>query len=817
MYNKSITISRDILYWYFLPIVFVFLILTSVVEAAPKNLFSNVSSDNALDVTNSASAKQKFVGVNTTMFRAYAAPNAESMDLPSSLNIDLFGKVVSANFDRFEQISRDTISWIGHINNDNADQVILVINDSLMQGNITYKNQQYQIRFAGSNSNGDAVHTLQLIDSSKLPDEHPPEFPSGVLDNTSVSGNKNSATTSLGNSSQPDASADSGAVIDVMVVWTPAARTAAGGTTAMNTLVDLALTETNQGYVNSGVTPTMNLVHKQEISYTESGSFSTDLNRLKATSDGYIDNVHTLRDTHKADMVGMLIKDPSYCGLAAGINVTAANAFQVTAWGCATGYYSFAHEFGHLQAARHNWSTDGTNNSPYTYNHGHVHDGASSWRTIMSYNVCSGGSCPRLKYWSNPDKTYAGSPMGVPEGSSQASDNRKTLNNTAYTVANFRTSGGGVPSAATLVSPSGSISDTTPTFTWNAVSSATYYYLHVNDSTGHKYGTWHSAAASGCNSGTGTCSTTPSTVLATGGGAWWIKTWNPSGYGPWSSSKAFNITGGGGVPSAATQVSPSGTISDTTPTFIWNAVSNSTYYYLYVNDSTGHKYGTWYTPAALGCSSGTGTCSVTPSTVLATGSGAWWVKTWNTSGFGPWSSGKGFNIAADCNINEHFSSTPTDWTQESGTWNVVSSLWWYTAGQNEKANVSRYSGGSCDNIDITTSTWKAHASGNSINPVRLLLRTSGTIDSTGHYPNAYLFQYSAESGQFSVFKHVAGVETSLKSWTTSSTINAGNAWNKMRVYANGSNFSFYINDTLVWTGSDSSLSTGKSQFVIAKR
>ena len=195
--------------------------------------------------------------------------------------------------------------------------------------------------------------------------------------------------------------------------------------------------------------------------------------------------------------------------------------------------------------------------------------------------------------------------------------------------------------------------------------------------------------------------------------------------------------------------------------------------------------------------------------MLASGGGQWWILTWNSYGTGSWSSGKTFNIAAGCNINEHFSTTPSDWTQESGTWNIASSQWWYTQGQASKSNISRYSGGDCGDIDITTRMWKGFASsGEQGHPARLIIRSSGTIDSSGFYPNEYLFQYTPD-GSFSVYKHVAGVETAVKYWTSSSAINTGAAWNKMRVYASGSSFWFYINDTLVWHGSDSSLSTGK--------
>ena len=107
--------------------------------------------------------------------------------------------------------------------------------------------------------------------------------------------------------------------------------------------------------------------------------------------------------------------------------------------------------------------------------------------------------------------------------------------------------------------PRGPITDTTPTYTWNAVSNATWYYLYVNDSTGNKIQQWYTAAEVGCASGTGTCSVTPSTVLATGAGQWWIQTYNSAGYGPWSSSGMTFTVISGTPPLAATLVSPSGT------------------------------------------------------------------------------------------------------------------------------------------------------------------------------------------------------------------------------------------------------------------
>lgn len=228
------------------------------------------------------------------------------------------------------------------------------------------------------------------------------------------------------------------------------------------------------------------------------------------------------------------------------------------------------------------------------------------------------------------------------------------IDNKLYYVVEYDAiAGGGLPSAATLTSPKGSIADTTPTYSWNAVANSSWYYLWVNDSTGNKVKNWYTAAQSGCSNGAGTCSVTPAATLASGSSQWWLQTWNSTGYGPWSSVANFSISSD--TPIAATLISPNASITDTTPTYTWNAVANSSWYYLWVNDSSGNKVTKWYTATQAGCSTGTGTCSITPATTLALGSAKWWVQTWNNIGFGPWSSANNFTISnnnADITIYE---------------------------------------------------------------------------------------------------------------------------------------------------------------------
>jgi hypothetical protein len=99
---------------------------------------------------------------------------------------------------------------------------------------------------------------------------------------------------------------------------------------------------------------------------------------------------------------------------------------------------------------------------------------------------------------------------------------------------------------ATLVSPSGITPSTTPTYTWNNVSDATWYYLwvsKVNDdaslTTIHTQ--WYTSAQA-CI--TGTCSITPAGVtLSAGNYQWWIQTWNEAGgYGTWTSATNFMVS-----------------------------------------------------------------------------------------------------------------------------------------------------------------------------------------------------------------------------------------------------------------------------------
>jgi hypothetical protein len=95
-------------------------------------------------------------------------------------------------------------------------------------------------------------------------------------------------------------------------------------------------------------------------------------------------------------------------------------------------------------------------------------------------------------------------------------------------------------------------------------------------------------------------------------------------------------------PGQVTLISPSGTTDTNTPAYTWNADPKATWYYLYVSDTSGAKILQWCSAEQAGCSSGTGTCSLTPEIPVAAGSVTWWIQAWSPGGTGSWSTGKTF-------------------------------------------------------------------------------------------------------------------------------------------------------------------------------
>jgi len=385
--------------------------------------------------------------------------------------------------------------------------VVLIVKDNEVYGNISKPNFTYQIRYIA-----DGIHAIYEIDPSKFPPPGEPlvpnlkPSPSSLPDedkmtkteDTTISsfltkgkvpapnspnvgfGYNSQGTLYIGNAtsgseplngttnvgldtlstpipsgssnvaqSNSIAASEDGSRIDVLVVYTPEALAEVGGNpTAMETLIELEESATNEAYARSGIAHVINVVHKQKIEWSEAAvcAFSLSCILSAAQQDG-IPGLHDLREDHNADLVHVIVKgDNSFCGLAY-IMESVSNAFEAFAFGTTQANcfsnYTFAHEIGHNMSARHDRDEAlvGPEGAPFTYNFGYV-DNARQFRTIMAYgsSCVPAHSCTAIQNFSNPQVTHNGGPTGIEEGNPRSADNRKTHNNTALTVSNFRVS-----------------------------------------------------------------------------------------------------------------------------------------------------------------------------------------------------------------------------------------------------------------------------------------------------------------------------------------------------------------------------------------
>lgn len=319
----------------------------------------------------------------------------------------------------------DDFTLIGQLVGEEFSSFTAVVKNGVTVINVRRQSgDTYQVRHLG-----DSFYELRQIDTSRYP-------PCGTSAEHQILSPKPAKAIAADTAKTAKDAAD---IIDVMVVYTPAARDAAGGAAAMQALINLAIDEANWAYQESLISPRLRLVHQQQIDYVESGNINSELDRLTGKTDGYIDEIHALRDLYGADVVSMFVENDDVCGVAWLMTALSAtfedHAFNVVTWDCATGNYSFAHEIGHNMGCAHDRANAITGLYPYSFGWRFVTAGNITNRTIMAY--APGERIPRF---SNPDVLYNGVATGVRIELANSAHNALTINNSAATVANWRQS-----------------------------------------------------------------------------------------------------------------------------------------------------------------------------------------------------------------------------------------------------------------------------------------------------------------------------------------------------------------------------------------
>lgn len=388
--------------------------------------------------------------------------------VPRSLRLNLFADAVyDASLTRARR-EGGSVVWSGAVVDHPGSRVSLAFREGAVSGSVRVGGRVFAIL-----PHPDGA-TIVEHDEASMPDDAPSVMP----DPASL------PAPPVALDRAPPAAADGISEIDVLIVYTQAARAEAGAA-GIRATIDLALAQANEGLARSGVPARFHLLDAVETAYDEAGfDFHATLRRLSTPGDGWLDDAPRLRDELGADHVVLMVSHASpYAGLGYQLNrltepFFAPFAYSVVSFAYAVSSFTLAHELGHNLGANHDlanateagWRPDA---------HGHQVPEAG-YRTIMAY-ACSATSCPRDNVWSSPARQHEGRPTGV----AGVSDNATTLTETAPIAAAFRERSVAVAAPARIVRPTdGSVLPAgAVTFEWTDVG-ADEYLLYVGDAAG---------------------------------------------------------------------------------------------------------------------------------------------------------------------------------------------------------------------------------------------------------------------------------------------------------------------------------------------
>ena len=386
-----------------------------------------------------------------------AAAPGKSIDLPLPS-----GETMRIAYQRHEEALDGNWSWIGKTK-DGLDAVI-TFGEGAVFGRIYQKNTEaYSLTMSGGRSWLVQTDPSKLLDGNlgRNPDESDALIPPSVA--AAVGARKLSAAATV----EGGGKASAANTVDVVLGYTNGLvtkyGTAANATTRLSNLMAI----TNQGYVNSLITPRVRLVRTVLVNYTDSNSNELALEALTGydcsptsctpqTVPAELVPLRTARDEYGADLVSLVrpFQAPQHqgCGIAwllggggfAIDNTDAPFGYSIVSDGNdndesdGRNYFcreeTLAHELGHNMGQQHNTEDSGGDSGTHPYSYGYRETLPTGFYTVMAYRLANSSQFS-INYFGNPSVNYTDT--NRPTGTATA-DNARSLNISMPLVAQFR-------------------------------------------------------------------------------------------------------------------------------------------------------------------------------------------------------------------------------------------------------------------------------------------------------------------------------------------------------------------------------------------
>lgn len=361
--------------------------------------------------------------------------NLTALKQDSEIEIELFDERLTVK--KLNHIIRGDLdySWFG-IHEDGLNIVGLAVKGNEVIGQFQFKNFVYVIETVGTE------YVLVKLDGSEVNSKLCGMIgsePSNEI-NQGGEGTKNKNTIESDKSIAPFV-----CKIRILVLVTPAANIFMSDRELQ---AQFCIDQLNTSFMSSGINAEAELVKVHLTNYTEINApivgnipSDNDLSRFVFDNDGYMDEVHDLRDDYSADFCLLLgnfdAETMGFKGISRTIKASSVKAFAYVHYFYSFVGYSFIHEIGHLMGCRHEAQQDG-DMLPFSYGHGYYNDNVGGiggiFKTIMAVGCVE---CQRSLRWSNPDLTTPFGPTG-----DAYSNNARVINESLSNIMSLRPNNG---------------------------------------------------------------------------------------------------------------------------------------------------------------------------------------------------------------------------------------------------------------------------------------------------------------------------------------------------------------------------------------